>query len=115
MTDSSPALDEALVRLRRIERRDDDARRRSAAANFIGVLAAGMGEGPYASGYAPQLARAFAAAIRLDPTNDEAKFNLELVLARATKPKRSSGGGAGSRRSHEETEGAGSTNAGAGY
>ena len=60
----------------------DDPAVASQASDLLGVLAfgdfaAGGGRDPDQAGRA---ASAFAQAVRLDPTNDEAKVNLELVL-----------------------------------
>ena len=76
--------------LRRAEREHDDHRVRASAANFLAVLS-------YQSGafideaFARQAVRLFRRAVRTDPTNEEAKFNLELMMY--TSP---DAGGAGS-------------------
>jgi tetratricopeptide (TPR) repeat protein len=64
--------------------RDDNPRRRSAAANLIGVLgfANAALDAPEASAYLAAAIEEFRAAISFDPENADAKYNLELALAR---------------------------------
>lgn len=111
---STLARDAATRRLTLHERRDVDLRRRSAAANFLGVVHFARG-GLVEPAFARQSESEFRNAIRLFPGNDEAKFNLELLLQR-TERQRSQGGGAGAAgRSQLDEAGAGSTDPGRGY
>ena len=109
-----PPVDAAQYRLRAVARRDRDPRRRSAAANLLGVLIYENG-GFSDPTYVARTRREFSTAVRLDPSNDEAKFNLELLLARSA-AERSAGvqqsGGAGRRA---DADGAGATTPGKGY
>jgi len=56
----------------------------SAADNLLGILAYtdASGSGPIAPAPVDQSVADFQAAVRLDPTNTDAKFNLELLLRR---------------------------------
>lgn len=69
--------------LLRVKNSDDDPRRRSDAANLLGLLI--LGE-PQDTGTSPletpvqRAVREFRFAVRIDPTNDAAKANLELML-----------------------------------
>jgi len=99
-------------RLEAIARGDGDLSRRSAAANLRGVLMYETGQ--YGdSSYARQSIRRFREAIRIDPSNEQAKFNLELLLDRSLIENPPSRGGGGRDRS--EAEGAGFTRPGRGY
>jgi hypothetical protein len=77
----------------------------STADNLLGILAFAdaTGSGPVAPAPVDQSVADFQAAIRLDPTNTDAKFNLELLLhrllAHGTRvgPNNSTGGGHGHR------------------
>jgi hypothetical protein len=94
-----------------------DPKRRSAAANMIGVLGfANTAIDPdQAYSYLTESVRWFRKAIALDPANDDAKYNLELALTRlenvkpppGQKPPKGAKGGAGS--------GAGTGEPGSGY
>jgi len=113
LTGSVTPAQEAQRRLLTIERRAGDLSRRSAAANMRGVLThdtAEYGE----SGSAEQALRRFRDAVRIDPSNEQAKFNLELMLARTEVPRDRRGAG-GRVRGVLEAEGAGSTPPGRGY
>lgn len=107
-------VDAAKRRFRAIERGDGDPVRRSAAANFRAILTSEGGR--FAdTGYVRQALRLFRDAIRIDPRNEQPKFNLELLLDRTE-----GGGGPGSRgtgspRVFQEVEGAASTAPGRGY
>jgi hypothetical protein len=111
---STLARDAATRRLTAHERRDPDLRRRSAAANFLGVARFARG-GLIEPAFARQAESEFRNAIRFFPGNDEAKFNLELLLQRTERQARQSGGGGTSGRSRLDETGAGSANAGRGY
>jgi hypothetical protein len=84
---SPPALAlraEAQLRLGQIAQTDPNASRRSAAENLLGGIAmANSAEDPdSASSLLEDAAAAFRAAVADDPTNDDAKANLELALLR---------------------------------
>lgn len=64
-----------------ISQTDDDRRRRSEATNVLGVFAV-ADPGSY-SGFNPEFPagiRIFQNAVRIDPSNEEAKRNLEIAL-----------------------------------
>lgn len=69
--------------LLRIKSGDSDVRRRSDAANLLGLLILGdpqdLGTSPLETPV-QRAVREFRFAIRIDPTNDAAKANLELML-----------------------------------
>lgn len=75
---------EAQVELARLSRVDPDLRRRSRAANMIGVLALDLQLAPTAQEDYSKLVQgaidAFRYAVELDPSNADAKRNLELAL-----------------------------------
>jgi hypothetical protein len=75
---------ESQVELARLSRVDPDPRRRSRAANMIGVLALDPERAPTDFEEYSQLVEgaidAFRYAVELDPSNAEAKRNLELAL-----------------------------------
>ena len=62
--------------------RSGDRRRGSEAANLLGILAFADSRpsGPTAPAPVDQSVADFQAAVRLDPGNEDAKFNLELLL-----------------------------------
>ena len=72
---------EAESLLTEVIKRDTDARRRSIAANWLGIL---LFENVMLSASNPELLgrslAAFEAAVLLDPRNDDAKFNVEQLL-----------------------------------
>ena len=72
---------EAESLLTEVIKRDTDARRRSMAANWLGIL---LFENVMLSASNPELLgrslAAFEAAVLLDPRNDDAKFNVEQLL-----------------------------------
>ena len=87
--EAAPSSAEAVRRIGRAERallqigRDDpDRRRRSAAANLLGIVhfEAALITGRGAETALRASASAFERAVRLDPQNADAKFNLELLL-----------------------------------
>ena len=91
---------EAESALHRVEESDADPVRRAAAANLLGVL---LYEDSLAtrSNTRSFLRRSFAAfrrAIRTDPTNADAKFNLELLYSVAPPQSKRRRGGGSSRR-----------------
>jgi len=89
-TVSDPELallrNEAQARLEAIASGDADPLRRSRAANLLGAL--GLARLPSETQDRAALAQSITSnlrlAIELDPTNDEAKYNLELALQRST-------------------------------
>ena len=69
--------------LHRVKNGDGDARRRSDAANLLGLMILGDPEDAATSPLETPVQRAvreFRFAVRVDPTNDAAKANLELML-----------------------------------
>ena len=107
----------AQIQLGAVVRRDDNAARRSAAANLLGVLALSSLRSTIRCGR-PLLTNAaadFQRAIRFDPGNDDAKYNLELALDTLV----ASGGGGPQRTQGGRTSisgaGAGSGREGTGY
>ena len=115
---------DASVRLESVALRDPHPERRAAAANLLGVLSivafnaqgAGGGGAPDRSELLLNAVASFRQAIELDPTNADAKFNLEALLQRgagilpteAAGGKEPQAGGRGSR-------GAGAGEPGSGY
>ena len=100
--------------LARIGRRDLDEPRLAAVANLRGALAL---EEARLETAGPPLRRAlghFRRAVELDPTNADAKFNLELTLRLLSSGGASSGGGGGARTA-TPASGAGAATAGSGY
>jgi hypothetical protein len=75
---------ETLLALARLSRVDPDPRRRSRAANMIGVLALDPQRVPLVQEDYAKLVHgaidAFRSAVEIDPANADAKRNLELVL-----------------------------------
>jgi len=67
---------------RRLHERGADPTLRALGSNLLGVLAFERAslDPARAGGHIAASAEAFREAIRLDPTNEDAKFNLELVL-----------------------------------
>jgi len=119
---SDPALvvfrNDATVRLTDIVDHGSDPLRRSEAANLLGAIA-------YSDALADFTNRAklivnasqrFGQAITFDPTNDDAKFNLELTLALGKATGLSeSGGGANPAPGGKGSKGAGAGDAGSGF
>ncbi|HXF97702.1 MAG TPA: hypothetical protein VNJ46_03700 [Gaiellaceae bacterium] len=109
---------EAIARLTEILQGDGPARRRSAAANLLGVLSFSDSLYDYEN-RGRLLATAtsrFREAIELDPGNDEAKHNLELALQRTEEVQfAESGGGTNPIRGGRGAKGAGATEPGGGY
>jgi hypothetical protein len=108
----------AQMKLGLVVRLDDDAARRSAAANLLGVLALSLATiddslRPTLLGNA---AADFRRAVRLDPESEDAKYNLELVLQRL---EAAAGGGSTARTApgnvFNQGAGAGTGREGAGY
>ncbi len=97
---------------------DDDAARRSAAANLLGVLSFADAIADYEN-RGRLLGGAtgrFRQAIAFDPGNDDAKHNLELTLARSRGLELSeAGGGNAPSPGGKGARGAGAADAGSGY
>jgi len=77
------ARSQAQAALTEVLRTESDAHRRSVVANLLGVLSftAGIGSRDLDASELLQAGIAnFQTAVRLDPGNDDAKFNLELAL-----------------------------------
>jgi hypothetical protein len=109
---------EATARLTDIVLGDDDPARRSAAANLLGVLSFADAIADYEN-RGRLLGGAtgrFRQAIAFDPANDEAKYNLELTLARSRGLELSeAGGGNAPSPGGKGARGAGSADPGSGY
>lgn len=116
-----PALDaqrgRAQIALTRVAVADPDPGRRSSAENLLGVIA-------FASAVRDQSTRAtfldnsvaaFQSAIKDDPGNDRAKYNLELALAWLQATDLNGSTTSGGRRRGQFGGGAGTGNAGSGY
>lgn len=104
--------------LRAIQRNDPDPLRRARAANMIGVLSfdsAVTGRSGEQSLLDQTLAQ-FRNAVRIDPREEEPKYNLELLLhLLARGDLRSAGGRGGDGGPESEAGGAGTTDPGRGY
>jgi hypothetical protein len=94
-----------------------DAKRRAAAANLIGVLgfANAAIDPQQASTYLAGAITSFRQAIELDPGNADAKYNLELALVRLPDAKRSAGQNPSSNTQSGTGSGAGAGRSGSGY
>jgi hypothetical protein len=107
----------AQIQLGVVLRRDDDAKRRSAAANLLGVLALSLAaiDDSLRPTLLTNAAADFRRAARFDPESDDAKYNLELALDTLV----ASGGGGTQRtqggRTFNQGRGAGSGREGTGY
>jgi hypothetical protein len=100
--------------LARVARSDGDRRRRAALSNLRGALA--LEEARLGGSSGPVVRRAaghFRRAVELDPSNHDAKYNLELALRLLSGGARSSGGGG--ERAATPASGAGAASAGSGY
>lgn len=98
----------------RIDRRGANPRLRSRALNFLGVMSYNGGAFIDAS-FSRQASRLFRRAILLDPANEEAKFNLELMMFTSPENPASREGGGGGGRARPDAGGAGLTPPGRGY
>lgn len=107
-------IDGARRRLRFVVRNDTDPERRSAAANFLGVITNDTSSF-IDERYVVRALRYFRDAIRLDPTNTQAKFNLELLLERDQTLDQGATGGFGRSRATLDVGGAGIASSGRGY
>jgi hypothetical protein len=104
--------------LRATQRNDPDPLRRARAANMIGILsfdAAVTGRSGEQS-LLDQTLDQFRNAVRIDPREEESKYNLELLLhLLARGDLRSAGGRGGEGGPESEAGGAGTTDPGRGY
>ena len=107
----------AELRLERIGRTHPDPRLRSQAANLRGVMsfeeARGTSEDP--SLFLRRALADFKEAMRLDPENEAAKYNLELVLRLIETTEEGEGGGSAGARGDTPASGAGAATGGSGY
>jgi hypothetical protein len=100
--------------LARAARRDLGESRRSALLNLRGALA--LEEARLGANAGPALRRAaahFRRAVEIDPSNDDAQFNLELALRLLTSTAASSAGSG--ERAATPASGAGAASSGSGY
>jgi hypothetical protein len=107
----------AQLLLERIANTDPDRRRRSEAANLLGVLSMTAQRFDVGNRGPKLLERAvtnFRVAVKLDPSNEDAKYNLELFL-RAIAYDPIVGDEPTGPRHGREAPGAGISNAGTGY
>lgn len=107
----------AEAELARVGRTDPSAGRRSLVATLRGALAfeeARFG-GPQSELQLRRSLAEFRQAIRLDESNEEAKYNIELVLALLRETQSDSGGESSTRRGDPVASGAGAASAGSGY
>jgi hypothetical protein len=109
-----PPLDGARRRLRRVVKESEDPQQRALASNLLGVLTYQTG-GFIDENYIRRTLNFFRDAVRLDPANEQAKFNLELLLYRSRLISDTSQGSLGTGRATIDVEGAGSSDPGRGY
>jgi hypothetical protein len=109
-----PPVDGARRRLRDIQLTARDPETRSAAANLLAVVTYEFG-GFLDIGRARLARRYVRDAVRLDPRNEQAKFNLELLLDRAPENTGSDSSGGGAGETSLDDAGASSTPPGRGY
>jgi hypothetical protein len=101
----------------RLAERRGDAAARSRAANVVGILAfenAWLDPAAAESHVADSL-EGFQDAVEVDPTNEDAKFNLELVLTLLEREEDAEGGAEDSPGGGQPGPGAGLTPPGRGY
>jgi hypothetical protein len=109
---------EATAWLTDIVQGEDEAARRSAAANLLGVLSFADAIADYENREKLLEAAAgrFRQAIAFDPGNDEAKYNLELALSRSQGLELTeAGGGTAPSPGGKGSRGAGAGDPGSGY
>jgi len=97
---------------------DPEPARRSSAATMLGVLAYGEYRRNSRGGslFLQRSLQSFREAIQLDPSNDDAKFDLELLLELVASSQGETGGSAGGPGGPEtDVGGAGITRPGEGY
>jgi hypothetical protein len=88
---------EATVSLAQYIREGKDARRRSQAANLLGIIGLGLAatdDPGQRLRFLLFASRSFRGALTMDQTNEDAKFNLELTLRLLRQQPTSTGGGA---------------------
>jgi hypothetical protein len=103
--------------LARLDRSDPDAARRSRVANLQGALALELARDDQGQ-QAVLLRRSadgFRRAVRLDPANEDAKYNLELVLRLLEQAENDASAAGGGERGDTEGSGAGAATSGTGY
>lgn len=109
---------EAQAQLEAIASGDKDLARRSRAANLLGALglARFTSETQDRAALAQSIISNLRAAIELDPSNDDAKYNLELALQRSSGIELSeAAGGVNPAPGGRGTKGAGAGDPGSGY
>jgi len=109
---------DAQARLQAVAEDDADPARRSRASGLLGVIsfAGALTEGRDRAALLQEAVADFQAAIALDPGNDEAKANLELVLQRSRGLQAAEGaGGPNPSPGGSGAKGAGAGNPGSGY
>ncbi|HET7744153.1 MAG TPA: hypothetical protein VFK76_05365 [Gaiellaceae bacterium] len=119
---SDPSLvvyrNDATVRLTDIVEHGSDPLRRSDAANLLGAIAYSDALGDFTNRAKLIVAASqrFGQSITFDPSNDDAKYNLELTLALGKATGLSeSGGGANPAPGGKGSKGAGAGDAGSGF
>lgn len=119
---SDPSLivfrNDATVRLTDIVDHGSDPARRSQAANLLGAIAYAdaLGDFTNRAKLIVSASQRFGQAITFDPTNDDAKYNLELTLALGKATNLSEGGGgANPAPGGKGSKGAGAGDAGSGF
>lgn len=103
--------------LARVGRDDASAERRSRAALLRGILAfeeARQNEGQRAV-FLRRSVSEFREAIRLDPSHEDAKYDLELVLRLLQNAESDAPGGSGGQRADTPASGAGAASSGSGF
>jgi hypothetical protein len=109
---------EATAWLTDVVQGDDDAARRSRAANLLGILSFGDAVADYENRgkLLASAAGRFRQAVALDPANADAKYNLETVLASSRGLELAeSGGGTNPSPGGKGSRGAGAGDPGSGY
>jgi hypothetical protein len=103
--------------LARIGRTDPSAEHRSLAATLRGALALeeARNAGPQTGLFLRRSYAGFRDAVRLDGSNEDAKFDLELVIELLKTLQDQSGAGAGGRRGSVQASGAGAASSGSGF
>jgi hypothetical protein len=96
---------------------DPEPARRSSAATILGVLAYGeyVRNTRGGSVFLQRSLQSFREAIKLDPSNDDAKFDLELLLELVRSQGKSGGSSSGPGGPETDVGGAGATRPGEGY
>ena len=106
------------LQLGRLTGRSQSPERRSLAANLRGVFAfeeARNDQGGQTAVFLRRALREFRDAIRLDPANEPAKYNLELVLRLLQGTSQEQQAGGGGARADTPASGAGAATEGSGY